>query len=118
MYLRSRDFQGEDGHSYIRQAYTEEPNWGIAHRVLMPAFAPVNYSVWFDGMYDIASQMALKWARHGKDSPIALTEDLTRLTLDTIALCSMDFRFNSFYKDDLHPFIQSMRNFLPEAGNR
>ncbi|KAF3765308.1 putative bifunctional P-450:NADPH-P450 reductase [Cryphonectria parasitica EP155] len=105
-------------HDGLLTAQTEEPNWGIAHRVLMPAFGPSSLPVWFDGMFDIASQLALKWARHGKDNPITVTEDFTRLTLDTIALCSMDFRFNSFYKENLHPFIKAMCDFLVETGNR
>lgn len=100
------------------KAETEEPNWGIAHRVLMPAFGPSSLHIMFDGMYDIASQLALKWARHGKNTPIMVTEDFTRLTLDTIALCAMDFRFNSYYKDELHPFVTAMSNFLMETGSR
>jgi cytochrome P450 / NADPH-cytochrome P450 reductase len=84
----------------------------------MPAFGSNSGPIWFDGMFDIASQLALKWARHGKDSPITITDDFTRLTLDTIALCAMDFRFNSFYKDNLHPFIKAMSHFLVETGNR
>jgi cytochrome P450 / NADPH-cytochrome P450 reductase len=65
-----------------------------------------------DEMYDIATQMALKFARHGPDHPIPASEEFTRLALDTLALCSMDFRFNSFYRDDLHPFVQAMGDFL------
>lgn len=72
----------------------------------------------FDGMYDIASQLAMKWARYGKNSPITVTDDFTRLTLDTIALCSMDFRFNSYYKDGVHPFVEAMGDFLTESGDR
>src|SRR5688572_3834841 len=30
----------------------------------------------------------------------------------------MDFRFNSYYKEELHPFIEAMGNFLTESGNR
>lgn len=30
----------------------------------------------------------------------------------------MDLRLNSFYKDDLHPFIGSMVNVLIESANR
>lgn len=96
----------------------EETNWGIAHRILVPAFAPASLRNMFDGMYDIASQVAMKWARHGKDSPITVTDDFTKLTLDTIALCSMDFRFNSYYKDGVHPFVEAMSDFLVESGDR
>src|SRR6478736_8366850 len=38
--------------------------------------------------------------------------------LDTLALCAMDFRFNSYYKEELHPFIEAMGDFLTESGNR
>lgn len=69
-------------------------------------------------MHDIAAQLALKWARHGPDHQIKVTEDFTRLTLDTIALCAMDYRFNSFYRDDLHPFIGAMASFLTESSLR
>lgn len=30
----------------------------------------------------------------------------------------MDTRFNSFYKDDLHPFVHAMIGFLAESGSR
>lgn len=69
-------------------------------------------------MYDVASQLVMKWARHGKNSPITVTDDFTRLTLDTIALCSMDFRFNSYYTQDVHPFVEAMSDFLTESGDR
>ncbi|KAM5372105.1 hypothetical protein ACJZ2D_007638 [Fusarium nematophilum] len=95
-----------------------EENWGIAHRILMPAFGPVNIRNMFDEMADIASQMALKWARQGPSKPILAADDFTRLAFDTVALCSMDFRFNSFYRDSLHPFIGSMGDVLNESGQR
>ena len=69
-------------------------------------------------MQDIASQLVLKWARKGPDYRIPVTDDFTRLTLDTIALCSMDYRFNSFYQDKMHPFVDAMMGMLAEAGNR
>jgi cytochrome P450 / NADPH-cytochrome P450 reductase len=30
----------------------------------------------------------------------------------------MDFRFNSYYHDEMHPFISAMGDFLTESGNR
>lgn len=100
------------------KAKLDEPNWGIAHRILIPAFGPVTIRGMFDEMHDIATQMAMKWARHGSSTPIMATEDFTRLTLDTIALCAMDFRFNSYYREELHPFITAMGDALTECGNR
>jgi len=69
-------------------------------------------------MKDIVSQMVLKWARDGSEAEIAVTDDFTRLTLDSIALCAMDTRFNSFYKAQLHPFVDAMVGMLSESGRR
>lgn len=105
-------------HDGLFTAHAEEPNWGIAHRVLMPAFGPMNIQAMFPEMHDIANQLAMKWARHGPNQPIMVTDEFTRLTLDTLALCSMDYRFNSFYHDEMHPFIEAMGDFLVESGNK
>ncbi|PVH92148.1 cytochrome P450 [Periconia macrospinosa] len=99
-------------------AKNEEENWAIAHRILMPAFGPVSIKSMFDDMNEIVNQVALKWARHGPSHPIPASEDFTRMALDVLALCSMGYRFNSFYKEELHPFIQSMSDALVEIGKR
>lgn len=72
----------------------------------------------FDEMHDIASQLVVKWARFGSKERINVTDDLTRLTLDSIALCAMDTRFNSFYHEEMHPFVNAMVGFLSESGAR
>lgn len=105
-------------HDGLFTAREEETNWGVAHRILMPAFGPASIQGMFTEMHEIASQLALKWARHGPDTPIMVTDDFTRLTLDTLALCTMNFRFNSYYHDELHPFINAMGDFLTESGAR
>ncbi|SCO91324.1 related to bifunctional P-450:NADPH-P450 reductase [Fusarium oxysporum] len=90
--------------------------WAIAHRILMPVFGPLNIRKSFDGMKDIAQQLCLKWARLGPSVPLDAASDFTRLTLDTIALCTMDYRFNSFYLDSsMHPFVESMVEILRES---
>lgn len=96
----------------------EEKNWGIAHRILLPQLGPLAVRNMFEEMHDIASQLVMKWARHGPDHKINVTDDFTRLTLDTIALCAMDYRFNSYYQDKLHPFISAMGDFLKTSGDR
>lgn len=72
----------------------------------------------FDEMHDIASQLAMKFARHGAQTPISVSDDFTRMALDTLALCAMDFRFNSYYHEQMHPFIQAMGDFLSESSRR
>ncbi|KAH7136528.1 cytochrome P450 [Dactylonectria macrodidyma] len=105
-------------HDGLFTAYNDEPNWGKAHRVLVPAFGPLPIRGMFNDMHDIATQMCMKFARHGPHSPIHVAEDFTRLALDTLALCAMNFRFNSYYREDLHPFVEAMGDFLTECGNR
>ncbi|KAI0180765.1 cytochrome P450 [Hypoxylon sp. FL1284] len=105
-------------HDGLFTARIEEPNWGIAHRVLMPAFGPMSIRNMFDEMHEVATQLAMKWARYGPNSPIEVAEDFTRLALDTLALCSMGYRFNSYYTQDLHPFVEAMGDFLTQCGRR
>lgn len=106
---------GGDG---LFTAYTPEGNWGKAHRILMPAFSPVALRGMFDGMTDIAEQLMLKWERLGPEADIDMVNDFTRLTLDTIALCSFSYRFNSFYSESMHPFVDAMVEALQESGER
>src|SRR5262245_43375765 len=56
-----REFAG-DG---LFTAYTQEPNWGKAHRILMPVFGPAALRRMFPAMVDIAEQLLLKWERQG-----------------------------------------------------
>ncbi|KAJ5817410.1 hypothetical protein N7447_009643 [Penicillium robsamsonii] len=93
-------------------AYHGERGWGIAHRILVPAFGPLRIRDMFEDMSDVAQQLA----RQGSSTSINITDDFTRLTLDTIALCTMGFRLNSFYSSEtMHPFVTSMLYVLKEA---
>ena len=96
----------------------DDPEWARAHRILMPAFNPLALEAMFNDMTDIADQLMLKWSRTRDDEPVDIPGDCTRLTLDTIALCSFSFRFNSFYKEELHPFVNAMVNGLKDSGSR
>ncbi|MFD0937648.1 cytochrome P450, partial [Methylobacterium trifolii] len=106
---------GGDG---LFTAYNDEPNWALAHRLLAPAFGPLGIRKMFPRMLDIAEQMLLRWERFGADAVIDVADQMTRLTLDTIALCAFDVRLNSFYRDEAHPFVAAMGGALDEAGAR
>src|SRR6516225_7604422 len=99
-------------------AYTEEPNWRKAHSILLPYFSMRAMQDYFPKMLDIAEQLVGKWERLNSDEEIDVTGDMTRLTLDTIGLCGFDYRFNSFYRDTLHPFVQAMMDNLEENQDR
>ncbi|KAF7316595.1 Fatty acid hydroxylase [Mycena chlorophos] len=99
-------------------AQPEEPNWGIAHRLLMPAFGTLAVKGMMEEMRDIASQLVLKWERFGSEAHIEPSDDFTRVALDTIAYCSMSHRLNSFYTTGPPEFAVAMGDFLVECGNR
>ena len=59
-------------------------------------------------MLDIAEQLVKKWERLNADDEIDVVHDMTALTLDTIGLCGFDYRFNSFYRRDYHPYVEAL----------
>jgi cytochrome P450/NADPH-cytochrome P450 reductase len=69
-------------------------------------------------MIDIADQLVEKWARLNPGDEVDVPADMTRLTLDTIALCGFGYRFNSFYRDTPHPFVEAMMGVLAEGQAR
>ncbi|WP_433753394.1 bifunctional cytochrome P450/NADPH--P450 reductase [Paenibacillus amylolyticus] len=94
---------------------TSEPNWKKAHNILLPTFSKQAMKGYHPMMVDIAEQLMNKWARLNSNEPIDVADDMTRLTLDTIGLCGFNYRFNSFYRQDHSPFIESMVRALNEA---
>lgn len=98
-------------------ALTEEPNWEKAHRILIPAFGQRARRAYFDPMLEVAQRLARKW-ESAAGADIEVSDDMTRLTLDTIALCGFGFRFDSFAAPALHPFLQAMGRVLDEAMGR
>ncbi|SJK98069.1 related to bifunctional P-450:NADPH-P450 reductase [Armillaria ostoyae] len=96
-------------------ALGDESNWGIAHRILMPAFGTISVRGMLDDMKDICGQLLLKWERFGPNGVIDPATDFTRVALDTIAYCSMSYRLNSFYTETQPPFVKSMVDFLKEC---
>jgi len=99
-------------------AKTTEPNWQRAHNILMPAFSMGSMSNYFPMMLEIAEQMMARWSQLNANDEIDVPADMVRLTLDTIGLCGFDYRFNSFSREEPHPFIDSMLVALQESIDR
>jgi cytochrome P450/NADPH-cytochrome P450 reductase len=89
-------------------AYTNEPNWSKAHNILLQPFGNRAMQSYHPSMVDVAEQLVKKWERLNADDEIDVVHDMTALTLDTIGLCGFDYRFNSFYREDYHPFVESL----------
>ncbi|KAG9121015.1 hypothetical protein FRC07_003216 [Ceratobasidium sp. 392] len=92
-----------------------DPEWGIAHRILMPIFGPLSVRDMFDDMYDILSQLCLKWERFGPMHSIESNSDFSRLTFDTISFCAYNYRLNNFYSLEDPPFVKAMGDYLVES---
>ena len=92
--------------------YTHEPNWAKAHNILLPTFsqrAMVNY---LPMMADVAQQLVQKWERLNPEDEVDIVRDMTGVALDTMGICGFDYRFNSFYRRDFHPFIDALGRTL------
>ena len=89
-------------------ADTKEPNWSKAHNILLTPFSNRAMQSYHPMMVDIAEQLVEKWERLNADDEIDVVHDMTALTLDTIGLCGFDYRFNSFYRQDYHPYVEAL----------
>ncbi|MCH8506614.1 MAG: cytochrome P450, partial [Ectothiorhodospiraceae bacterium] len=98
-------------------AHSNQQPWGKAHRVLMPAFSQRAMKSYFGAMLEVAEQLSASWDRRtGED--ILVADDMTRLTLDTISLAGFGYRFNSFDKAELHPFLGAMVRVLSHTMSK
>ncbi|MDN3646222.1 cytochrome P450 [Pontixanthobacter aestiaquae] len=96
---------------------TDDPNWAKAHNILLPSFSQKAMGSYLPMMTDIANQLMLKWERANSDDVIDVPKDMIRLTLDTIGVCGFGYRFNSFYREDFHPFIEALNRTLGTTLN-
>ncbi|KAJ7257292.1 fatty acid hydroxylase [Mycena rebaudengoi] len=78
----------------------DEPNWGIAHRLLMPVFGPLQIKEMMEEMRDIASQLLLK-AHTGYDLVLRHVSSLELLLFGNPP-----------------EFVVAMGDFLRESGLR
>ncbi len=116
--LSQREFRKTHKSAGLFTADTDDPLWKSAHDILLPSFSTWAMKGYLDPMIDIAEQLCQKWERLNPDEPIDVVGDMTRLTLDTIALCGFSYRFNSFYRDSQHPFVEAMMGALHETQAR
>jgi cytochrome P450 len=96
-------------------AYSHEPNWQKAHDLLRPAFAQSAMRSYHDIMVDVASDLTQRWRKH---STVDVSSDMTKLTLDTIGRTGFSYTFDSFTRDERHPFVDAMVRTLTHNQRR
>lgn len=110
--------RGSSAGNGLFTANTADPLWRRAHNILLPSFSQQAMDGYLPMMVDIAEQLMQKWQRLNPGDEVDVTADTTRLTLDTIALCGFGYRFNSFYREDAHPFVDAMVRVLAQSQAR
>ncbi|MDQ7957473.1 MAG: cytochrome P450 [Pseudomonadota bacterium] len=97
---------------------THESTWSKPHNILLANFSQRAMQAYHPMMLDIAEQLVAKWERLNFDDEVDVTRDMTALTLDTIGLCGFGYRFNSFYREGFHPFVDAMVRTLETVQDR
>ena len=110
--LRNVRAFGGDG---LFTSWTHEPNWRKAHNILLPNFSQQAMHGYFPMMVEMTDQLLDKWQRLNAGDEVNVVDDMTRLTFDTIGLCGFNYRFNSFYREDSHPFVTALLQALTES---
>src|SRR5918992_3028944 len=103
------------GGSGLFTAYNDEPNWRKAHDILMPAFSLGAMRSYHATMRAVARSLIATWDVAAEQRPVDVTDDMTRLTFDTIGLCGFGYDFESFRRDEPHPFVPAMSAALDFA---
>lgn len=97
-------------------ADTEEESWALAHRILVPAFTRDAMQRYFPAMQETLDGLLHKWdGSIARGESVDVRDDMTRLTLDTISLTGFGYRFRSFERPQLHPFLGAMGTVLVDT---
>ncbi|OBG29682.1 cytochrome P450 [Mycobacterium sp. 852002-51057_SCH5723018] len=97
-------------------AENDEPNWQLAHDILVPAFTREAMRGYHSIMFEVVRELLARWdgaAECGRQ--VDVTADMTRLTLETIGCAGFGYRFGSFERDQPHPFVTAMMRTLRYA---
>jgi unspecific monooxygenase len=106
-----REFAG-DG---LFTAYSDEPSWQLAHDLLRPAFTREAMQRYHPIMLEAAAELFDSW--DGRQGPVDVSADMTKLTLETISRAAFSRDFGSLTRQDRHPFVPAMVAAL-RAGQR
>lgn len=87
-------------------AATGEPNWQLAHDLLMPGFTKPAMQNYHPLMLDAITELFTFWETRGEIIDVA--PDMTRLTLETISRAAFGEDLGSFERETPHRFVTAM----------
>jgi unspecific monooxygenase len=98
-------------------AENDEPNWRLAHDILLPAFTREAMYGYHTIMLEVARELLARWDAAAEcGQRVDVTADMTRLTMETIGRAGFGYRFDSFGSDRPHPFVTAMTRTLRYAN--
>lgn len=92
---------------------TDHPNWRLAHDILMPGFTREAMQGYHSVMLEVVRELLDRWdgvADSGRT--VNVTDETTRLALETIGRAGFGYRFGSFDRRRPHPFVSAMNRML------
>src|SRR5690625_5680198 len=108
-----REFGG-DG---LFTAFNHEPNWQLAHDILMPAFTREAMERYHPVMISTSDELFDYWDRGMGGERIDVSRDMTKLTMETLSRAAFSHDFGSFTGAQAHPFVTAMITAL-RTGQR
>ncbi len=97
-------------------AHDDEPNWQLAHDLLVPAFSRSAMQRYHPVMLQAARELFGYWDA-SPDLTVDVSRDMTKLTLETISRAAFSRDFGSFDNQEPHQFVLAMIAAL-RAGQR
>lgn len=93
-------------------AHDTEPNWQLAHDILLPGFTQEAMRGYHAIMLEVARELLASW---DTKTSVDVSADMTKLTLDTIGRTGFGYSFGSFQREEPHPFVTAMIRALRYA---
>ncbi|KAG1414565.1 hypothetical protein G6F58_006896 [Rhizopus delemar] len=99
---------------------TDEMDWQLAHKLLMPAFSPRAIKAYQGEMGIIAQQTMRIFEQYRPDEPVEILDWTTNLTFETIGRIGFGYEFNLLVDRDQeqNAFIEAMGYCLKQAVQR
>lgn len=95
-------------HDGLFTAYNYEPNWSKAHNILGPAFTQSAMRSYHQTMLGAIRELIAQWDEHCDGTPVEITADMNKVTLETIGRAGFGYNFRAFHRSEPDPFVTTM----------
>ncbi|KAI9246372.1 cytochrome P450 [Sporodiniella umbellata] len=99
---------------------TDDMDWQLAHKLLMPAFSPRAIKAYQGEMGQITQQTIQIFEQYKPDEPVEIIDWTTNITFETIGRIGFGYEFNLLTGRDQeqNPFIEAMGYCLKQSLTR